>query len=310
MKMTESQIPDHRRYWESLDFTITKTVIEEGDTSSWKPRIGASGSISFSLLNLTGIVEDQLCNDVLLSKYFSSSPCEFLIGSAETEVDRQLEKCIQSCYPGQIAQFNMRVLLEPEYNGAGRGGLDVVEPDWISLEFKLNLETLLNAQPVYKWFNETKLTKAREMHSSGVRLFKEKRYLDSFHMFTQAYKLAVLARGIPEDNYAQSKEAEDLQNLCYNNLGACHFQWKNFSNVVELSGLVLQSQPSNVKTLYRRGVSYLSMQEFDLAEKDLVHARQLEPNNRAVHEKLGLVQQRKKSAELKLGSRISKMFSS
>ena len=29
----------------------------------------------------------------------------------------------------------------------------------------------------------------------------------------------LLARGIPEDNYAQSKEAEDLQNLCYNNLG-------------------------------------------------------------------------------------------
>ena len=35
--------------------------------------------------------------------------------------------------------------------------------------------------------------------------------------------------------------------------------------------------------MFRRGVSYLSMQEFDLAEKDLVHARQLEPNNRFVY---------------------------
>jgi hypothetical protein len=36
------------------------------------------------------------------------------------------------------------------------------------------------------------LLQAREFHSAGVRLFKEKRHLDSFHMFNRAYRLAVL----------------------------------------------------------------------------------------------------------------------
>jgi len=134
--------------------------------------------------------------------------------------------------------------------------------------------------------------------------------LDAFHMFKLAYKLSVLARGIVEDNFADTNEAVELQNLCYNNLAACHFQWRNYRSVVELSEKVIEVQPNNVKTLYRKGVANMELQEFDEAEKDLIAGRKLEPNNRAVNEKLGQVQQRKKIAEAKLAQRMKKMFSS
>jgi len=301
----EKEIPDHLKFWESLDFTITKSVIEEGDIDAWQPRFCSSGTVGLEILNCTGITNEKLYEDPLMSKYLSGSPTfEFILGSAETELDRQLERCISTCFPEQKAHFNMRVLLEPEYNGSSRSE----DPEWITLEFRLQLINLLNAQPIYQWFNETKLTKAREFHSSGVRLFKEKRYLDSFHMFKAAYKLSVLARGLEVDNYADVKEAVDLQILCYNNIAACNFQWKNYKNVLELSEKVLDLQPNNVKTLYRKGVSNIGLEEFDLAEKDLVLARIIEPNNRAVNEKLGLAQQLKKSAENKFAAKMEKMF--
>lgn len=37
-------------------------------------------------------------------------------------------------------------------------------------------------------------------------------------MFKSAYKLSVLARGLPTDNYEDSDKAENLMNLCCNNL--------------------------------------------------------------------------------------------
>lgn len=315
-----STIPDHRRYWESSDFTITKTVLEEGELDSWKPRFGSTGEVRLELSTVSGLPLDQL-SCLNISKYFlNPAPAltedlrnvfdaSFCIGAGETEIDRQVERCIQTCYPGQVAQFTLRVLLEPELNG-GSGTVSSIEPEWIILDFELTLTSLLNADPIYKWFNETKLAKAREFHSAGVRLFKERRHLDSFHMFKHAYRLAVLARGLETDEFAEAKAARELQQLCYNNIAACHFQWNNHKSVVDLSDLVLEVQPNMVKTLYRRGVSNMALQEYDLAEKDLILARKLEPTNRAVNEKLGQAQQRKKAADAKLAQRMSKMFAS
>eukprot|EP00088_Acartia_fossae_P055124 TRINITY_DN6400_c0_g1_i4.p1 TRINITY_DN6400_c0_g1~~TRINITY_DN6400_c0_g1_i4.p1 ORF type:complete len:325 (-),score=44.23 TRINITY_DN6400_c0_g1_i4:643-1617(-) len=304
------EIPDHRKYRESLDFTITKTVIEEGDLDSWQPRFASSGTVVFEIVGPRGSSLEQVQSDETLTKYLASSPCDFVIGSAETELDRQLERCFQMMYLNEHSQFNVRVLLEPNLNGGvGKlAGSEGKEPEWINLEISLKLESLLNADPIYKWFNETKLNKALEFHASGVRLFKEKRYLDSFHMFKTAYKLSVLARGLPSDNYEDVDKAQNLMNLCCNNLAACHFQWKNNHSVIDLSDKVLESQPDNVKTLYRKSVANAALQEYDKAELDLIKAKKLEPNNRAVNDELGRVQHLKKTAEAKLAKQMSKMF--
>ena len=84
-----------------------------------------------------------------------------------------------------------------------------------------------------------------------------------------------------------------------------------------------------MKALYRRGVSYLEMKEFDFAERDLVAAHKVEPSNRyssncnryfdkeviivillrAVSEALGQVKLRKKREQASMQAKMSKMFS-
>ena len=69
------------------------------------------------------------------------------------------------------------------------------------------------------------------------------------------------------------------------------------------------SEPGfQVKALYRRGVSYLELKEFDFAERDLVAAHKVEPSNR--YQQFSIILTRKYSftqvcvSFLQLGSRV------
>jgi len=317
----ETEIPDGRKHWESSDYTITKTVLKEGDLDTWRPRQGATGEVEVTLTSVSGIEQNILENDPRISRYFQIQDVggrrEFELGSADTEVDRTFEKCLQSFFVGEIGQVTMRSLIEPHLNGRKNEVLDI-EPVWIIIDCSINLVTLLNADPVYKWFPQTKLSKSREAHSAGVKLFQQQRYLDSFHKFQAAFQLSVLAVGPTKSVKKKDQEdpekevvdeAKKLKQLCYNNLAACHFQWKNYSSVVQLSDLVLKEDPSLVKTLYRRGVAHLELQQFEKAEIDLVMAHKVEPANRAVNDKLGQVKIKQKAHQVKMAKQMSKMFS-
>jgi len=319
---SELEIPDQRKHWESSDYTITKNVLKEGDLDTWRPRQGATGEIEIVLNSVSGIDQNILQNDSKTSKYFQTKDGgerrEFFLGSADTEVDRTLEKCLQNFLVGEKSQVTMRSLIEPDLNRK-KTQVDS-EPVWVIIDCTLSLLTLLNADPIYKWFPQTKLSKAREAHSAGVKLFQEQRYMDCFHKFRTAFQLAVLALGPkqstkenvdPPDASEQEvkEEAKKLKQLCYNNLAACHFQWKNYSSVIQLSDLVLKEEPNLVKTLYRRGVAHLELANFEKAERDLVMAHKMEPANRAVNDKLGQVKIRQKAHKVKMSKQMSKMFS-
>ena len=96
---------------------------------------------------------------------------------------------------------------------------------------------------------------------------------------------------------------------CCNNLAACHAKWGQHSSVVQLSSRVLQARPDAVKALYRRGVARLGLGDCDTAERDLVAAHKLDPANRAVSEKLGLVQHRRKLHRADMAKKLSKVLS-
>lgn len=309
------KIPEHRRTWNSHDNTAHKTVIKEGALNEPRPRFGATGEISVTLISVSGLENSEdLIKDPKISKYFTDEAnCEFEIGSATTAVDRAFETSLQGFLPGEISHLVFNVFIENSYNEKSK---IILEPFWVTVDCEVNLKSLLNADPIYKWYPETKLNKSKDMYLEGVELFKVGRYLDSFHFFQWAYKLSVFTVGLqktekhPGDDTDPAVVAEALkyQMNCCNNLAACHFQWNNFKNVVELSNKVLAKEPTSVKALYRRGVSYLGLNEFDLAEKDLVAAHKVDPTNRAVNEKLGHVKQKKKANKAEMSKNLSKMF--
>lgn len=346
----QKKVPRHRRFWESSDCSCSKEVLEEGDWEKGeKPREGSAGELKIRLEDVQGVSEQELRSNPALSKHFLSRReegeenqkddlirVEFTVGCGTTGVDRRLEAALATFLEGERSRLTLRVFIEPKFNSR-QGG----EPLWLTVVAVVQLVNLVQAEPMWRWFPETRLARAKEHYGAAVGLFKLSRWLDAFHLFQAAHRLAVLAIGVKEREEKSTKEGDSkcledsnssntsgggknasmtleasslaeawkLRTSCCNNLAACHFQWGNHASVVELSTVVLQADSSQVKALYRRGVSYLEIKEFVFAERDLVAAHKVEPSNRAVSEALGQVKLRKKKEQASMQAKMSKMFS-
>jgi len=346
------KVPKHRRFWESPDCSCSKEVIEEGDWEGGeRPREGSAGEIRIWLEDVQGVTKEELRSTPALSKYLLSrngndelasqtedfTKVEFTVGTGTTCVDRRLEVALATFLESEKSRLTLRVFIEPKFNSKEGG-----EPLWVTIVAVVQLVNLVQAEPLWRWFPETRLARAKDHYAAAVNLFKLSRWLDAFHLFQAAHRLALLAIGVKEKEDKKLKaghqksledhtsstssesrsssggrtlaaaslaEAWKLRTACCNNLAACHFQWGNHASVVQLSTVVLQVDPNQVKALYRRGVSYLEMKEFDFAERDLVAAHKVEPSNRAVSEALGQVKLRKKREQASMQAKMSKMFS-
>jgi len=347
------KVPKHRRFWESPDCSCSKEVLEEGDWEGGeRPREGSAGEIRIWLEDVQGVTKEELRSTPALSKYLLSrkgndekyelasqtedfTKVEFTVGTGTTCVDRRLEVALATFLESEKSRLTLRVFIEPKFNSKEGG-----EPLWVTIVAVVQLVNLVQAEPLWRWFPETRLARAKDHYAAAVNLFKLSRWLDAFHLFQAAHRLALLAIGVKEKEDKKLKaghqksledhtsstssqlrsgdrtlaaaslaEAWKLRTSCCNNLAACHFQWGNHASVVQLSTVVLQVDPNQVKALYRRGVSYLEMKEFDFAERDLVAAHKVEPSNRAVSEALGQVKLRKKREQASMQAKMSKLFS-
>jgi len=175
-----------------------KTVLEEGDTSLPPARLGATGQLAIELHSLSGLKEVGC--EVTYSKYFSreSCRCDFEIGTGQTSLDRELEKHLQNFHLAERSNLVFSVKLEPGMNT--RIKTNIATESRVTVDCDISIVSLDNADPVYRWFPETKLDKARQYYTLAVDLFKKARYLDSFYLFQPAYKLSVLASGITESS--------------------------------------------------------------------------------------------------------------
>ena len=106
-------------------------------------------------------------------------------------MDRTFEKHLQNISAGERCNLVFIVLLEESFNNKEKVNVKAVS---VRLDCDVFLSDLLNSEPIYKWYPETKLEKAKQAYSQGVERFKEGRYLDSFHLFQYGYRLTVLGK--------------------------------------------------------------------------------------------------------------------
>jgi len=293
-----------------------KLVFNEGDKQLSPPRQGATGEVKIVLNSISGLQSNsQVLSDISNSQYFCTekTQCEYEIGTARTSIDRDFEKHLQTFLPFETSNLVFSVEVYESFNTRNRKTQPSLS---ITIDCDVSLLSVDNADPVYKWYPETKLDKAKQYYASAVELFKQARYLDSFYLFQPAYRLTAFVTALCDtDKPAGDADAlnivEDARKLnvnCLNNMAACHFQWSNHRAVIQLSSRVLEINPGQVKALYRRGVSYLVFNEFDSSEQDLVKAAKIDPSNRAVQEQLGEARKKRRRGREEMANKMSKMF--
>lgn len=311
---------DKRRHWESNDFTVTKIVLEEAPNFMYTdpPKFGAALKIHLEITSVTGITQTELREDFFYSQWFNKIHSgEVILGFADTEVDRTLEKCLYSMREGELCEAALRAKFDVQRNKREKVDLKEV---WIDIECKIQLESVVNADPVYKWYPETKVSKAKELNDQAVRSFKSQRYSDAFKKFRLVDTLVTFALDDLKDpakvekmcgNQEASnleKEASGMKSTCLSNMAACQLQWGNFDHVIKISNDVLESNPNHVKMLYRRGVSFLERKEFDEARNDFIKAHKLEPGNKAINDKIGVLRVEEKKHKDQMSNNLKKMF--
>ena len=109
-------------------------------------------------MSCSGLTLEQLTNDFYYAKYFNTVHSgEIQIGNGDSEIDTTLERCVQSMHSGEVAEATLRTKFDLARNRRGPSPGDSKNDIWVEINCKIHLESLLNAQPIYKWYPETKL---------------------------------------------------------------------------------------------------------------------------------------------------------
>ena len=146
--------------------------------------MGICSQFNFRLEDVQGVTKEELSSTPALSKYLLSrkgndetyelasqtedfTKVEFTVGTGTTCVDRRLEVAITTFLESEKSRLTLRVFIEPKFNSKEGG-----EPLWVTIVAVVQLVNLVQAEPLWRWFPETRLARAKDHYGAAVNLFK------------------------------------------------------------------------------------------------------------------------------------------
>lgn len=224
----------------------------------------------------------------------SSYPVSINIGEANTALDREIEKCIQTMHLDELSSFEIC------FNDC-------------ELSFVLKLCHFESRGYIYEWDAKDKWLIAQKHKEKGVELFQENRYADASHRFSRGLKL-LLSIPIPVDETLKEIDGVDISEIdnfktkLYNNLASCYSKNKSYDIVIDLCSKVLEVDKTNVKAFHKRGFAYAESRNFEKAKNDLETVLEMDNDNKAAREKLQYVITNIQKQEANFACMVKKMF--
>ncbi|KAK1335461.1 hypothetical protein QTO34_003247 [Cnephaeus nilssonii] len=142
---------------------------------------------------------------------------------------------------------------------------------------------------------DKRLQEAQLYKEEGNLRYREGKYRDAVTAGSgsqSALPIPDLGHEGPALTPTQEHMLHTTQTDCYNNLAACLLQMEpvNYERVKEYSQKVLERQPDNAKALYRAGVAFFHLQDYDQARHYLLAAVNRQPKDANVRRYLQLTQ--------------------
>ena len=281
--------------WESVDKKVKKEIMKEGIFSK-KPTELSVCNIYVNNPQLMGLSITKVKEDLHSEIIDEASKKVIVIGEAVSQVDREIERAIQTMSLQE--QSLITVNIEDKD----------IQPTVLSLE--VTLESTEFYKPVWEWTPEEKYTRALKCKENGVELFKAKRYVDAFYRFSKACKLLITLQPIEEVGDPIIKKIVELKYILYNNMAECQLLRENNEHVITLCNKVLDKDKNNVKALYRRGVAYGGLKDFEKASNDLKNVITLEPKDKKAQEKYNDYNEKWRASVQGYENIVRKMFKS
>lgn len=222
-------------------------------------------------------------------------PLEF--SSGEGLVPEGLEMCCRLMLPGEVAL----VTCPPDY-AYDKFPRPANVPEGAHVQWVIEL---LGFETPKDWtgFNFRQIMDdVEKIKGTGNRLFKE----GKFELAKAKYEkvLREFNHVNPQDD-EEGKEFSNARNLLYLNVAACLLKLGECRKSIESCNKVLDANPAHVKALYRRGMAYMELGDFEEARNDfnkmITVDKSSEPNAKAALLKL-------KQKEQEIERRARKQF--
>lgn len=255
------------------------------------------------------IIDDIVTENVALAEIQQTTVSVYLglqfngslvIGDSDTDVDRSLERCIQTMLCLEVSL--MVLTFVPE-------SLNETSLQARTVKCKVQLKEICNEPYIFEWTDSKKYNISLYHKLRGVELYKCGRTRDAFLRFSKALKLLVTVTPLEDSTTAVQRDVMSLRILLCNNIASCHLKYKNYSNVIVMCNKVLFLKQNDIKALFRRAVAYMETQEFEAAKADFKQVQYLDPGNAAAREKQWELKRRQKRIDATLAAAMKKMFS-
>ena len=254
-------------------------IIQEG-TGLHKPNDRANVTVTVECR------ENEETRQIILSK----ETHQITLGEPDSDLWDAIERCILIMRNGEESEFIIKAGFEQT-----------------SVWCQIHLESFQRATDSWKLSPHEKLSIATHHKTSGNDHFKSKNYVMAARRYSKSLKY-VISIGYDVMDSDDAVVCQDLKMACLNNLAACQLKLHLYKHSINNSTKVLEVQPKNSKALYRRGIAYLQIKDFDLAELDLLIAKELEPESQAVIGQLKILNEERQSSNKKLQEGMKKMF--
>jgi len=240
-------------------------------------------------------------------QYTKSQPSQCVlqitIGDGSTFVDEVIEHCVCSMKKNEKCQIEILNTYLQKYCADDERWKHLCGSDLVCV---IQLLSFTRATDVWKLSLEERLEAATHCKTIGTSLFQQHKVLLAARKYSKALQYI-----IPLQYNGESDQRQDvllLKAACLSNLAACHLKLEQFEDVCKVCSKVLSCDAGNVKCLYRRGVAYSKLNDYELARKDLSRAKELEPNNKAIVEQLKQLDTKEREIDKKYAKALKGMF--
>ncbi|XP_073157822.1 70 kDa peptidyl-prolyl isomerase-like [Henckelia pumila] len=188
-----------------------------------------------------------------------AEPFEYIC--AQEEMNKDLDRAIMTMKKGEAAIVKITSDIEA------------------SLTYEIELIDFFKEKPFWKMDTQERLKACAKNKNEGNILFKDGKFQLASKKYEEGSKLIEYNHSF---NHEEKVEANSLRLLCYLNNAACKLKSGDYVEATRLCTKVLESEPFNVKALFRRSQAYMNTSDLDKAEEDIKNVLALDPNNKDV----------------------------
>uniref|UniRef100_H3AXW6 FKBP prolyl isomerase like n=1 Tax=Latimeria chalumnae TaxID=7897 RepID=H3AXW6_LATCH len=264
--------------WACPDGTFVKKVLERG-TGVDKPKGGSKCRVLIDMGLKAGPAPGLSCP--------LNCWAELTLGEADTEMDEVVEKCLESMLLGEVCEVAVT------HSEAG-------------LSFLLHLAEFSPGKESWELDIEEKWSSALRHKDRGTECFKEGNLFGASRRYEHARRLLITV--MHEVPHPKAEEYRRVKSALLSNMAACQLRLEQPEAAVCSCSKALALEPGNIKCLYRRGLAYTAISEFDKAQADLRKVLELDPGNSAALQQQKLLQDKIRAQNAQLAKAMSKLF--